>query len=639
MSNLLDRSAAMLLFASSVTIGATAHGADAAAAFGATRLATGPTIEIGAEQEVCRLARDALTVAFRSNVEILDAPVIMSGAFKKVEFEETTSSVNEPGARRTLAHLDLGGGSARRTILLSAHRSGEEDYDHSGQVFPLQASPEELALRYPDGVRFYPEASLVDGVKVDTGGSEVAPVLFRHKFQFYFPYGGGVGDAIRSTPTPIFQLLPSGNVQRACLISQGHAYRHVQEFSQLKDLAALLSLIQNVVDDNRNLPQNPDSMQITEMQFQLEETAAIRPWVVASYAAEVAPEAALDAELRASAAENWSLRHPRHRRQFLTLQSLVAPASRSLSRHLEKKFGMSRSAAEAGASRLIAGLIESRFNPSDWNDPEAEPFRRDPDIVRAVIVRNRARFDAYLEQIASMPESKGIYSELLRQTIEWPYAFDKLLAMGADPGRGDELGKTPLMIAAESNRPDAVRKLLAAGASVDAVRGADEWRTSPTHGKTALHYAAAHADRLVIRLLLDAGADPFRKNSKELAPKDYLSGNPRLNATSPQVLLDELQTSAAIPVRASFDCKKAREQIDRAICDSELLRMLDSEIAAPYAQLKASRGRSIAEEQKAWLSERNRRCGVPLDEDCLAETMAVRANELMLRAGESKPRS
>ncbi len=42
---------------------------------------------------------------------------------------------------------------------------------------------------------------------------------------------------------------------------------------------------------------------------------------------------------------------------------------------------------------------------------------------------------------------------------------------GADPNRPNVFGKTPLMVAAHLNRIDSARKLLSAGARVDAVTG------------------------------------------------------------------------------------------------------------------------------------------------------------------------
>ncbi|CAN6282050.1 unnamed protein product [Urochloa humidicola] len=70
-------------------------------------------------------------------------------------------------------------------------------------------------------------------------------------------------------------------------------------------------------------------------------------------------------------------------------------------------------------------------------------------------------------------------------------SFTSIDAAGRD-------GKTPLRLAAEAGRRDAVRALLAAGARADARCGAD--------GATALHAAARRGDEVVARLLLAHGA-------------------------------------------------------------------------------------------------------------------------------------
>ncbi|XP_066324538.1 protein VAPYRIN-like [Miscanthus floridulus] len=69
-------------------------------------------------------------------------------------------------------------------------------------------------------------------------------------------------------------------------------------------------------------------------------------------------------------------------------------------------------------------------------------------------------------------------------------SFTSIDAAGRD-------GKTPLRLAAEAGRRDAVKALLAAGARVDARCGTD--------GATALHAAARRGDEAVARLLLSHG--------------------------------------------------------------------------------------------------------------------------------------
>jgi ankyrin repeat protein len=80
-----------------------------------------------------------------------------------------------------------------------------------------------------------------------------------------------------------------------------------------------------------------------------------------------------------------------------------------------------------------------------------------------------------------------------------------LIARGAPVDVADTiLGQTPLFVAAQYGRPDAVARLLGAGAAVD---GADK------EGRTPLHAAAAAGHVDVVERLLAKGADPGRTDA------------------------------------------------------------------------------------------------------------------------------
>ena len=76
---------------------------------------------------------------------------------------------------------------------------------------------------------------------------------------------------------------------------------------------------------------------------------------------------------------------------------------------------------------------------------------------------------------------------------------EKLLEMGADPNAKDELGRTPLHLAAQFGYLGLVKLLLDSGADPNVRNDRD--------GKTALHYAVVR-DNFMVVLLLEAGADP-----------------------------------------------------------------------------------------------------------------------------------
>lgn len=77
-------------------------------------------------------------------------------------------------------------------------------------------------------------------------------------------------------------------------------------------------------------------------------------------------------------------------------------------------------------------------------------------------------------------------------------AMEKLLQLGADPDARSDQGATPLMNAAQSNKPAHVAMLLAAGAAIDA---------RDHRGFTALHRAAEIGYTELVAYLLQQGAD------------------------------------------------------------------------------------------------------------------------------------
>jgi ankyrin repeat protein len=90
----------------------------------------------------------------------------------------------------------------------------------------------------------------------------------------------------------------------------------------------------------------------------------------------------------------------------------------------------------------------------------------------------------------------------------------QLLAAGADPNAVDRRGQTPLHFAAQQAAIASAQVLLQGGARVD---------LSDADGNTALWRAAfgfQGGDPALIRLLLEAGADPQAKNKAGRSPHD-----------------------------------------------------------------------------------------------------------------------
>ncbi len=104
------------------------------------------------------------------------------------------------------------------------------------------------------------------------------------------------------------------------------------------------------------------------------------------------------------------------------------------------------------------------------------------------------------------------------------------LEAGADINLSQPMnGVTGLHVAVQHNLPDVVRFFLEHGANVDQACHDDAPTTDPGHvyGETALHFAAAGADREIIEMLLAHGADRSMCSSRGETPLDYAVRNQR----------------------------------------------------------------------------------------------------------------
>ena len=125
----------------------------------------------------------------------------------------------------------------------------------------------------------------------------------------------------------------------------------------------------------------------------------------------------------------------------------------------------------------------------------------------------RAADTAEVERLATVPELNapgegGVTPLMLAANLGRGDAVALLLAAGADANAADERGYTALFHAcynAEEDRghPEVVRALLEAGADKEARIG---------FGVRPLMYAAGQGEAAVVRVLLEAGADPLARN-------------------------------------------------------------------------------------------------------------------------------
>lgn len=99
---------------------------------------------------------------------------------------------------------------------------------------------------------------------------------------------------------------------------------------------------------------------------------------------------------------------------------------------------------------------------------------------------------------------------------------------------------------------------------------------------------------------------------------------------------------AAQPVTdspASFSCKGHLDEVETAICNDEILRIYDREIAKAYGRLVERTGAAARTEQRAWLKERAS-CVARRGEattGCLQDLLHARMRYLSARLAERSP--
>ena len=135
--------------------------------------------------------------------------------------------------------------------------------------------------------------------------------------------------------------------------------------------------------------------------------------------------------------------------------------------------------------------------------------------------------------IEAEPLGKRLYDASRRGNVE---LTRRLIKMKADVNfRGEKFGNTALMDAANRGHLNAVRALIAGGASVDAC---DKF------GSTALHYASKAGELTICGILIAAGAEHSIPNKHGKTPLDLGRGNSNV------VVFLEMLSKAEVCVRA-----------------------------------------------------------------------------------------
>lgn len=115
---------------------------------------------------------------------------------------------------------------------------------------------------------------------------------------------------------------------------------------------------------------------------------------------------------------------------------------------------------------------------------------------------------------------------------------------------------------------------------------------------------------------------------------------------APRDQFSVVEVIAAKPFRSSYDCSRAQQETERAICYVESLAELDVELAQVYKSLLNGRDetqrKAAIEEQRAWLVQRNQKCTIyKWWVECLTEEYKSRIAELRakLPAPNDRPSS
>lgn len=656
---------ACLLLTSLISRG---HASTAADQFGARRWPIEPNLSVDLQTDLCKQILADAVEAFASVDTDLDVASAIAKEIPPLSVKPAIDALPD-GTPSNLGRLDLdldGTGHQQVVIYRDNAFNWRGDW-HYAYVFPSAADfdlvkaeiastwinvPQDSQVPPPrkrefSAQQYYPVALTNKDEEIQTGDVWADHSLFEANNRYYFANGTTAFDREAPAPVQIFRLFANGHVEVVCKIENdiGDAYK---TFEKLPALGAFLATIRTIGaggEDGGTLHsgQAPDA-QATAAELR----AASRPWATSAETkpayAGASPYYRFDDRMRVFL-EDWSLEELWNRREYQTMLELTGPAEASYASYLQSAFGVTADAARLDAVKVVQALIGARLEiPNEFTIAQTQLYFPSTPLHQAVMRRDRAAFDAALanpQSSADQPHGRApkptpeILSDTVADAVEWPYALDQLLKSGADPNHGNGFGKTPLMVAAHFDRPDAVKSLLAAGAKVGTVTIASSapWFGAPKRtARTALMYAAENASATTIKVLLDAGADPTAKDSEGNDLSFYLNRNPRFTNAERSLGVVGLAKAVDEFVGPSYSCAKARASTEKAICGSDVLRILDFQIARAFSALRAKAGSSLVEEQRLWLQLRDQNCGA--DVDCLAEKMRTHLRYLHERLDE-----
>lgn len=187
----------------------------------------------------------------------------------------------------------------------------------------------------------------------------------------------------------------------------------------------------------------------------------------------------------------------------------------------------------------------------------------------------------------------------------------------------NQIGKTPLMVAAQYDQAEAIMRLLHHGADIHAVT-TERDHTGEVTGRTALMYAAQYGSQKTVNLLIRFGAAPLARDSSGKMAKDYaLLNNQPIEIKDPETISPE------------FDCRLPESDINLAFCLQDetvnISRQLTDLWVKVYEKLSQSERHRFAREHREWQQQHLGSC-LPLKSDNDVSSLLAAAPCLIKRS-------
>lgn len=182
-------------------------------------------------------------------------------------------------------------------------------------------------------------------------------------------------------------------------------------------------------------------------------------------------------------------------------------------------------------------LIKNRSGQEEQTAPQGDAGAKKPlSNLQALQVIDKIAKDNAAQNMPSAPAAAQLTpDEELLQAVSDQYlpSVEAALDKGADPGLRDPYGYTMLMYCAAKGSAQVAKALVQRGADVNAQlppfpAGVDQRRVQGTaphyEGGTALMFAAGAGNSNIVKVLLEAGADPRMTDAKGKAAWQYAQG-------------------------------------------------------------------------------------------------------------------